>query len=114
MKSSVSRERYRFHHPTLGGGHGSNGCFRIPRGKVVLGVISSSGEGWDHVSVSLPHRTPTWDEMIFIKRMFFEADEAAIMIAPPESSYVNVHPHCLHWWRPLMTSIPLPPTWMIA
>jgi hypothetical protein len=38
----------------------NNGAFRVPGG---LRVIASDGEGWDHVSVSLPDRCPTWEEM---------------------------------------------------
>lgn len=55
-------------------GDGTCGAFRIPsvRTGTVLKVIASSGEGWDHVSVSLPNRCPNWIEMDFIKRTFFK------------------------------------------
>jgi hypothetical protein len=46
-------------------GDGTCGVFTVPYPKtgVTLGVVASSGKGWDHVSVSLPHRTPNWGEM---------------------------------------------------
>ena len=57
--------------------------------------------GWDHVSVSLSKRCPTWDEMCWVKNLFFRPDEAVIQIHPPADQYVNDHPHCLHLWRPI-------------
>ena len=56
-------------------------------------VVFSWGDGWDHVSVSFPNRTPTWEEMCEIKRMFFYPEETAWEYHPMESEYVNVH-HC--------------------
>ena len=52
-----------------------------------------------HVSVSLPDRYPTWDEMIAIKRHFYPPDVAAVMIAPEEEVYVNIQSWTLHWWQ---------------
>ena len=40
--------------------------------KNVLKVVASNGMGWDHVSVSLPHRCPTWEEMEHVKRLYYE------------------------------------------
>jgi hypothetical protein len=91
------------------------GAFLIPCNGVSLRVIAASGLGWDHVSVSLPDRTPTWAEMHFVKRAFFEDHETAMQLHPPESDYVNQHPHCLHLWRPRskLKAIPLPPKAMV-
>lgn len=74
-----------------------------------LKVIASWGMGWDHVSVSLERRCPTWEEMCWIKSQFFEDEECVIQYHPPKSEYVNNHPHCLHMWRPHDAEIPLPP-----
>ena len=66
--------------------YGNNGHFMIPspqRG--VLFVCVSDGGGWDHISVSLPNRTPTWKEMCFIKDLFFEPEETVIQYHPPKS-----------------------------
>ena len=42
-------------------GDQGNGLFRVPCSTVRLinlCVLASNGDGWDHVSVSLPHRCP--------------------------------------------------------
>ena len=46
---------------------GNNGAFTIPFESFILHVIASDGQGWEHVSVSLSHRTPNWREMCFVK-----------------------------------------------
>lgn len=74
-----------------------------------LHVIASFGGDWDHVSVSLPNRCPNWREMTFIKNLFFEPEDCVIQYHPPKSKYKNIHPHCLHMWRPHNIEIPLPP-----
>lgn len=63
-------------------------------------VIWSNGDGWDHVSVSWSDHCPTWEEMCRVKEMFFLPEEAAIEYHPAKSEYVNLHPYCLHLWRP--------------
>ena len=96
-------------------GDDKNGMFCVPMvSGETMNIIASSGEGWDHVSVSFQHRCPTWDEMKNVKEEFFEEDEVAIMIHPKKEDYVNFHPNCLHWWRPLYEEIPMPPKGMIA
>lgn len=80
----------------------------------VLRVIASAGEGWDHVSVSLPDRTPTWAEMEHVKRLFFKDDETAMQLHVPPAEHINCHPHCLHLWRPHDVAIPRPPAIFVA
>lgn len=77
-------------------------------------VVFSTGGGWDHVSVSWPNRCPTWDEMCMVKRIFFDPEDTVIEYHPAESEYVNLHPYCLHMWRPRFTKIPTPPSWMVG
>jgi hypothetical protein len=74
-----------------------------------LKVIASSGNGWDHVSVSLPTRTPSWREMEFIKRLFFKPDETAMQLHVRPEDHINLVASCLHIWRPIDVEIPLPP-----
>ena len=63
---------------------GNNGQFLVTVPKSVhaaarvLKVQISDGAGWDHVSVSLPDRCPAWEEMCFVKELFFLPDEVAI------------------------------------
>jgi hypothetical protein len=93
-------------------GDGGNGVFSLPcpRTGVFLHCVASNGEGWDHVSVSLPNRCPNWIEMEHVKRAFFEANETAMQLHVPPSDHVNHHPYCLHLWRPNDgREIPRPP-----
>lgn len=85
----------------------------LPGTKKPVAVIFSCGEGWDHVSASYSNRTPTWDEMCYIKDIFFREDECVIQYHPPKSEYVNNHPHCLHLWRPQNEDIPMPSKIMV-
>lgn len=88
---------------------GNNGAFQFHRKGVRLSVIISDGGDWDHVSVSCSHRCPNWEEMCWVKEIFFEPTETVVQFHPPESEYVNNHPTCLHMWRPQKESVPLPP-----
>ncbi len=92
------------------------GLFSIPSpvDRRELKVIASSGEGWDHVSVSRATRCPIWREMEFIKRLFFADDEVAMQLHVTPKNHISIHPYCLHLWRPLAVSIPLPPHWMVG
>lgn len=90
-------------------GNSTNGAFVFRVWGVELRVIVSDGLGWDHVSVSLVDRCPTWDEMCAIKRKFFSDDECAVQFHPPKSEYVNCHPHTLHLWRKQGAAVELPP-----
>jgi hypothetical protein len=74
-----------------------------------LRIQASCEEGWDHVSVSRKNRPPNWGEMSFIHRLFFVDGETAMQLHVPRDNHVNIHPHCLHLWRPQKEQIPLPP-----
>lgn len=78
-----------------------------------LRIIASIDDGWDHVSVSLEFRPPTWDEMELVKRTFFKDSELAVQFHVPVQDHINIHPYCLHLWRPQRNKIPLPPKWMV-
>lgn len=98
---------------------GPNGMFSVPSpvspvADTVLKVIASNGDGWDHVSVSLPHRCPDWPEMCHIKDLFWSPEETVIQYHPAAADYVNHHPHCLHMWRKQEFEFPVPPTWMVG
>lgn len=95
---------------------GNNGAFVIPastRGRP-LRVVASDGMGWEHVSVSMPDRCPTWEDMDFVKNLFWDPEDAVMQLHPPRSMHVNNHPYCLHLWRPIDAFIPLPPEWLVG
>lgn len=105
-------EIYRFN---PGGVYNTNpgdtfGMFIIPKSKSpsarILKVIACDGNRtqWEHVSVSVAenkHSTPTWEDMCFVKDLFWDENEDAIQFHPAKADYVNFHPGCLHLWRPV-------------
>lgn len=101
-----------------------SGMFNVPNkdGKRMK-VLVSDGDGWldlmpppifEHVSVSLESRCPTWDEMCLVKDLFWEPEELVVQYHPPKSVYVNFHPFVLHLWKPIGVIIPLPPKETLA
>ena len=42
----------------------------------LLRVMASIGHGWEHVSVSLDHRCPSWAEMCLVKDISFATRNA--------------------------------------
>ena len=86
---------------------------RCPASSSMLQVIASWADGWDHVSVSKYKKPPSWREMCWIKDFFFDKHEVVMQLHPAEQNYVNVHPNCLHLWRPHDVEIPLPPKEMV-
>jgi len=62
-------------------------------------VIRSVDDGKLHVSVSLPHRYPTWDELHDVRYAFCPDQCDMAMILPPKKEYVNVHPNTFHLWQ---------------
>jgi hypothetical protein len=98
-------------------GDGTCGVFELPcpRTGVRLKCVASTGDGWDHVSVSLPNRCPNWPEMEHVKRAFFKDEETAMQLHVPPADHISVHPNCLHLWRPNDgRDIPRPPAILVA
>lgn len=95
---------------------GNNGAFLIRSLKFnrELRIIASDGMGWEHVSVSTYDRCPTWDEMCFIKNLFWGSEDCVVQYHPPESEYVNNQPYTLHLWRPKNTFMPAPPSILVG
>lgn len=82
-----------------------------------LKIISSGVDdefGWEHVSVSCDKRPPRWNEMCFVKDLFWGEDEAVMQLHPPKADYINCHPYCLHLWRPMKGEIPMPPPMLVG
>jgi len=115
-------EQYRWADAPLGyaSRHGDDhGFFIIPKKKAkhgrCLNILAVDGleTGWGHVSVSLadfPNKCPTWNEMCWVKELFWNKNECVVQFHPPESEYVNKHEGCLHLWRPINQEMPIPPT----
>ncbi len=122
-------EQYRVtDHPILASdsSYGNNGFFVIPHHRISLYYYQcqvSDGMAWQHVSISLikdishrgnkkrfnmVERCPTWEEMCYIKSLFWDDEESVMQLHPPKSQWVNNHPYCLHLWKPDSVEIPLP------
>lgn len=95
------------------GGHGV-----VHHKKLSGSVIWSFGGEWEHVSVAPFDRkyTPNWDDMCWLKELFFRDDEVAVQFHPPKSEYVNNLGNCLHLWRLASSTnyMPMPPSWMVG
>lgn len=88
----------------IGGEPGdTNGHAMTPYRGVLLSIRWSDGGGWDHVSVACERRTPTWEEMEFVRDQLFRDDECVMQLSVPRAEHINRHPHCLHMWRPQTT-----------
>lgn len=98
------------------------GAFFVPceLGRPPLKIIATDGhneEGlaeWEHVSISLPDRCPTWEEMAYVKALFWSEEDCVLQFHPPRGEYVNNHPFCLHLWRPVGIAVPMPPSILVG
>jgi len=118
MKIFQVPNQYRIRHGSFGSTDdiGNNGAFSFVKDGIEFHCIASDGLGWEHVSITINrNRTPTWEQMCFVKELFWpDPDACVLQYHPAVKDYVNLHPHCLHLWRPTQDEIPKPPTWMIG
>jgi len=96
---------------------GNNGAFlvdvRTAKRIAPLRIIASDGKGWEHVSISLENKCPSWQDMCIIKNLFWDEEDCVIQYHPPRSEYVNNNEFCLHLWRKSGYEFPLPPSIMV-
>lgn len=94
---------------------GEDGCLGSAwRNGVELQFIASWASGWEHVSAkACEHdrdlRIPTWEEMCYLKELFWRDDECVMQLHPPKAEYINCHPCVLHLWKPVGKEIHTPP-----
>lgn len=103
------KPRFENHLVRLAGTVPSNGAFMIKHNGIDLRMIVSDGFGWEedglpgppweHVSVSVNGRVPTWEEMCFVKDIWWEPNETVIQFHPRRDRYIDCNPHVLHLWR---------------
>lgn len=106
--------------------YGNHGVFIVPVEEVEDGVkyyqvIASCGMGWEHVSVILVDEKkhpsnimPSWEDMCFLKEMFWGDNDCVVQYHPPKSEYVNNHKFCLHLWRPTKMILPMPDSILVG
>lgn len=61
-----------------------------------LQVFVTRDAGLLHLSVSHPHRYPTWDELKELRYRFLPDYKTFALLFPPSNQYVNEHPNCFH------------------
>ncbi len=121
---NLALERWRANLPGYSSPAGKNyGVFLVTVGDAQLRVMSSgsgmdavglpasaprSARDWEHVSVSLADRTPTWEEMEFVKDLFWAGHETVVQFHPAKGAKVNYHPNCLHLWKRSGVDVELP------
>lgn len=79
-----------------------------------LNFIFSWGCGFEHLSVSTPVKCPTWEQMCFMKDIFWDEEEVCMQLHPKKSEYINNMPYCLHIWKSIDKEIPTPPSIMLG
>lgn len=81
-----------------------------------LWILADDGEltGWEHVSVSTRRRIPNWQEMCFVKNLFWAPEDCVVQFHPPRSRYINNYSHVLHMWRQTLGAFPMPPEWTVG
>lgn len=79
-----------------------------------LNFIFSYQLGWEHLSISMPNKTPSWEQMCIMKDIFWDKDECCVQYHPKEEDYVNMHQHCLHIWKPIEEKLPIPPSILVG
>ena len=90
------------------------GIFYDKKTRCNLNFIMSWGAGFEHCSVSMATRCPSWEQMCAVKDAFWNDNEVCMQLHPAKKDYVNNHPYCLHIWKPIDKEIPLPPTIMVG
>jgi hypothetical protein len=85
-------------------------CWDGPqRGVMVLvsAGVEEDGREWLHVSASRAHRTPSWEDMDAIKRLFVGDDRFAYQVMPKRAEHYSLNVggarggNVLHLWCPL-------------
>ncbi len=109
-------DQYRAQHP-MGYDHKPGdpfGWFMIPfykknRGEATMIAVQADAQTeWEHISASIRGRTPTWEEMCYLKNLFWDEEDCVVQYHPPKSEYVNLAKNCLHLWR-YRGEMPRPP-----
>ena len=114
MRSLEEIKSNKYLHIIKEGKDGFGGYFYDKKTRCNLNFIMSWGAGWEHCSVSIPTRCPSWEQMCAIKELFWSDDEECMQLHPAKKDYINNMKYCLHIWRPINEKIPMPPSIMVG
>lgn len=114
MRSLEEIKSNKYLHIIKEGKDGFGGYFYDKKSRCNLNFIMSWGAGWEHCSVSIPTRCPSWEQMCVMKELFWDDDEECMQLHPAKKDYVNNMKYCLHIWKPINEKIPMPPSIMVG
>ena len=73
--------------------------YQMGRCSVTVGTILKGSDplfpGY-HLSISHPHRYPTWDEVAHARYKLIPNDVIMVMVLPPKEEYINLDENCFH------------------
>lgn len=77
--------------------------FRTPGGlAVIITVDDVVGSAWVHISVSRRSRTPSYEDLLLVRRALLGEDRPAYQVFPVKSEYRSLPgATVLHLWMPL-------------
>ena len=117
---SKEAEKYRYKQGQFGTKEGDDfGLFIIKTPKmknplkVIVAPMNNDECKWEHVSVSKQTSCPTWEEMCYVKNLFWSKDEVVVQFHPDEKNYIDTCGTCLHMWRNKETGHELPPSILV-
>ena len=78
-----------------------NGCKVFRSGALLALVADKETREYQltkrcHISISHPHRYPSWDEISCARYDLLPNDVTMMMYLPPVEEYVNLHRNCFH------------------
>lgn len=86
--------------------------------KNLHGMVGNPGGVYRHREIIYENqrveRCPTWEEMCYIKSLFWDDTDCVIEFHPAKADYVSCHPYCLHLWRPTDQAFPTPDPIMVG
>ena len=77
------------------------GLVKLPDAGIATVLWSRESKGYEHVSVSpiSQYKMPSWNDMCFVKDLFWSGEEEAFQLHPKKSEHVNIKRNCLHLWK---------------
>lgn len=61
-------------------------------------IVEKHSTGW-HISISHPHRYPSWEEIKAARYTLCPENITMAMYLPPPDEFVNLHPNCFHLYQ---------------
>lgn len=66
---------------------------------IVAEELHADGHTYLHVSFSRRSRTPSYEDLDWVRKAFIGEERESVQVFPPRAEYVNFHPYTLHLWH---------------